>query len=246
MNRIRLLTYNIHKGIGGRDRRYDLARTVAVIETIEPDLICLQEVDSHVRRSSLDDQPALLADHFGFHALFQLNVPVGRSGGYGNLILSRWPLEISRQHSLRIGTRKPRGLQIARVTTPSGTLALANWHLGLTHDEQVRQARMFLEHSHEQVWHDLPMILAGDTNDWGNRLLRKTLAHGGFRQASLPIVHCRSFPAWFPVASLDKVFVRKEIAHVHTHVPSFRLARTASDHRPLVAEFGIGQAETHA
>lgn len=239
MKRVRLLTYNIHKGIGGRDRRYDLGRILGVIETIGPDLVCLQEVDSHVRRSSNDDQPAILAERLGFHSLFQLNVPVGRSGGYGNLILSRWPLEISRQHSLRIGRRKPRGLQIARIATPHGPLALANWHLGLTHAEQVRQARIFLNHSHELMWHDVPMLLAGDTNDWGNRLLRKTLAQGGFWQASLPVVRCRSFPAWMPVASLDKIFARRGIARMHAHVPRFRLARVASDHLPLVAEFEI-------
>ena len=47
---MRLLSYNIHKGIGGRDRRYRLERIIAVIEHENPDLICLQEVDQNVRR----------------------------------------------------------------------------------------------------------------------------------------------------------------------------------------------------
>ena len=47
---MRLLSYNIHKGIGGRDRRYDIQRVIEVIEEENPDLICLQEVDHHVRR----------------------------------------------------------------------------------------------------------------------------------------------------------------------------------------------------
>src|SRR5206468_2107075 len=46
---MRLLTYNIHKGVGGSDRRYRLERAVAVIAAEEPDLVCLQEVDRHVR-----------------------------------------------------------------------------------------------------------------------------------------------------------------------------------------------------
>ncbi len=236
---IKLLTYNIHKGIGGRDRRYDLTRTMAVIDSVKPDLICLQEVDSHVRRSSLHDQPSILANHFGYHSLYQMNVPVGRSGGYGNLILSKWPLEYSQQHSLRIGNRKPRGLQLAKIQTPYGQMVLANWHLGLTHAEQVRQALRFLNHCREPIWAELPMILAGDTNDWGNRLLNKTLAHSGFRQASLPIAHCRSFPAWFPVASLDKVFSHHGIRHIHAHVVRSAISRQASDHLPLVVEFEL-------
>lgn len=239
MKKIRLLTYNIHKGIGGRDRRYDLNRIFAVLESIGPDIVCLQEVDTHVPRSAMHDQPSLLAERLGYHSLFQLNVPVGRSGGYGNLILSRWPMEFSRQHSLRIGDRKPRGLQLARINTQLGPLALGNWHLGLTHGEQVRQADRFLNFIDHDIWHDLPMLLAGDTNDWGNRLLRRKLAYGGFQQASLPVTTCRSFPAWFPVASLDKIFIRKGIRRLHTHVVRNRLTRNASDHLPLVMEFEI-------
>lgn len=239
MSRIRLLTYNIHKGIGGRDRRYDLNRIIDVLQMIQPDMICLQEVDTHVRRSDMQDQPAVLAQKLGFHSLFQLNVPVGRSGGYGNLILTRWPMELSRQFSLRDGDRKPRGLQIAKVLTDFGPMALANWHLGLTHGEQIRQASRFLRLIDDVIWHNLPMLVAGDTNDWGNRLLRKTLAYGGFRQASLPVIRCRSFPAWFPIASLDKIFIRQGIHQTLSYVVRNRLTIQASDHLPLVMEFEI-------
>ena len=41
---MRLLSYNIHKGIGGNDRRYRLERVCHVIEHENPDLILLQEV----------------------------------------------------------------------------------------------------------------------------------------------------------------------------------------------------------
>ena len=49
---MRLLSWNIHKGIGGRDRRYSLARIIDAIEAENPDLICLQEVDRLVRRAA--------------------------------------------------------------------------------------------------------------------------------------------------------------------------------------------------
>ena len=72
---MRLLTYNIHKGIGGRDRLYRLRRIIEVIENENPDLLCLQEVDRGVPRSRLHDQPKLLSEQF-FSAgcTFQLNV----------------------------------------------------------------------------------------------------------------------------------------------------------------------------
>ena len=72
---MRLLSYNIHKGIGGRDRRYRLERVIQVIEDQNPDLICLQEVDRHVARSRHDDQPRKLIEAFHAQAhLYQLNV----------------------------------------------------------------------------------------------------------------------------------------------------------------------------
>ncbi|MDC1142870.1 endonuclease/exonuclease/phosphatase family protein, partial [Planctomycetota bacterium] len=88
---MRLLTYNIHKGIGGRDRRYRLRRIIDVIADAHADIVCLQEVDCGVRRSKYQDQPEVLGHELGFsHVAFQLNHAI-KGGGYGNCILSRFP-----------------------------------------------------------------------------------------------------------------------------------------------------------
>src|SRR4051794_14963148 len=103
---MRLVTYNIHKGIGGSDRRYGLERILTVLTATQPDFVCLQEVDRNVRRSHFHDQPSLIATHLeAAGVLFQLNVPK-HDGGYGNLILSRWPISSHHQLSLRHGRRK--------------------------------------------------------------------------------------------------------------------------------------------
>src|SRR5579863_4371892 len=103
---MRLLSYNIHKGIGGRDRRYRLERIIAVIEEENPDLICLQEVDRNVRRSKFDDQPRLLREYFRMDShSYQLNFPV-REGGYGNLVVCRWPFSSHHHIPLKIGNSK--------------------------------------------------------------------------------------------------------------------------------------------
>src|SRR5262249_19231645 len=143
---MRLLSYNIHKGVGGRDGRYCLERIIHVIAEEEPDLICLQEVDYNVRRSCFHDQPRLMADHFGAadHD-YQLNVPRDE-GGYGNLILSRWPFFTRQQISLRRKWFKPRGAQLVVVNTPEGPLHLVNFHLGLRERERRWQASLLLHH----------------------------------------------------------------------------------------------------
>ncbi len=56
---MRLSSWNIHKRIGGHDRRDSLTRIIDSIEAANPDLVCLREVDRRVRRSRLDDQPRL-------------------------------------------------------------------------------------------------------------------------------------------------------------------------------------------
>lgn len=105
---MRILSYNIHKGIGGRDRLYRFQRVLDVIEAENPDILCLQEVARNSPRSHYDDQPLLLAKYFKPEAeVFQQNVHL-KHGGYGNLILSRWPIVSKHQISLRWNTKKPR------------------------------------------------------------------------------------------------------------------------------------------
>jgi endonuclease/exonuclease/phosphatase family metal-dependent hydrolase len=235
---MRLMTYNIHKGVG-TDGRYRLERVIAVIEAEAPDLICLQEVDRNVRRSRRDDQPALLAEKLGAAAsLYQLNVPRGE-GGYGNLLLSRWPLRETRQVSLSYKRRAPRGAQLVVVETPEGPLHLVHIHFGLSSRERRWQAGQLLEHANFQAWSHLPTLIAGDSNDWRNTLSKRVLIPAGFRQATAPTRRYRTFPAFLPLASIDKLFYRGAFVDVETRVLRGRPIRRASDHRPVVFDFHL-------
>jgi endonuclease/exonuclease/phosphatase family metal-dependent hydrolase len=236
---MRLLSYNIHKGVGGADRRYRLDRVVDVIRGEQPDLVCLQEVDWNVKRSRYDDQPDILADKLRAHAsLYQLNHP-RHQGGYGNLILSRWPLLSRHQLSLRFRQCKNRGAQVVVVDTPEGHLRLVNWHLGLGERERHWQVNHLIEHDLFEHARHLPTLIAGDFNDWRDTLGPRRLAPHGFEQVTAPTKHYRSFPAFFPLAALDKVYrqgpVRIETAGTVRH----KQARQASDHLPLVVDFRL-------
>lgn len=235
---MRLLSYNIHKGIGGRDRRYGLDRIIRVLQEEDADLVCLQEVDRGVRRSQFDDQPTILADALGaFAKMDQLVFPRG-GGGYGNLVLSQWPLAETEQVSIRKGRRKPRGAQIATVETPRGPLLLAHSHLGLNERERHWQVNRLL--SLPRLATDLPAFFVGDTNDWRDTLERGPFARHGFRQATWPRSRFRSFPAYLPMAALDKVFWRGPVRIIEARLVRTRLARRASDHLPLVVDFELG------
>ena len=234
---MRLLSYNIHKGVGS-DRRYRLERIIAVIAEQEPDLICLQEVDRHVRRSHYHDQPRLLVETFNAAAhLYQLNVP-HKEGGYGNLLLSRWPLRTHHHISLRLHKRKPRGAQLAVVETPEGPLHLANWHLGLTEKERLWQVEHLLRHPLFRESAGLPTLVVGDFNDWRNSLAGGPFAAHGFEHLTAPPSRFRSFPAFLSLLSLDKAFHRGLFVR-HARVVHSGPARRASDHLPLVIDFHL-------
>ena len=235
---MRLLSWNIHKGIGGRDRRYSLERIIACIEAENPDLICLQEVDRHVRRSRHDDQPRLLSRYFRSHGVFQQTVAVG-GGGYGNLVLSRWPVESRHRITLRQGGRKPRGAQLLLVDSPEGRLHLVHVHLGLAEAERRWQIERLLGHVLFRSAEPIPTLVVGDFNDWRNRLADDRLATEGFRQVTAPASRFRTFPAWLAMGSLDKAFVRGSVEVRHARVVRTSLAKTASDHLPVVIDFHL-------
>jgi endonuclease/exonuclease/phosphatase family metal-dependent hydrolase len=211
-----------------------------VIEHENPDLICLQEVTRHARRTLHDDQPGILSTRFSAVAhLYQLTVHY-RVGGYGNLILSRWPVTESHHICLRRGRWKPRGVQIAVVQTPDGPIHLANWHLGLGESERHWQVDKLLHHPRfrEAIRH--PTLIVGDCNDWRNRLATAALTEHGFEEATKPASRFRSFPAFLSVLALDKAFHKNGVRVTDARVVRSPLARRASDHLPLVVDFHLG------
>ena len=236
---MRLLSYNIHKGIGGHDRRYSLDRILRVIDEEKPDLICLQEVTYQARRTRYHDQPQMLFQHVKAHAFnFQMNHRY-RKGGYGNLILSRWPFSTEHHVSLKLGWRKSRGAQLVVVHTPEGTLQLANWHLGLREKERHWQVDYLLRHDLFRKSLDLPTLIVGDFNDWRDTLANGPFAKHSFEHVTRPTSQFRSFPAFMSVLSVDKAFHRGGITVRAARLVRTSLTRRASDHLPLTIDFHL-------
>src|SRR5262249_31972763 len=205
-----------------------------------PDLICLQEVTRHALMTRDHDQPKMLAEYFNAPVhLYQMNVHYKKQGGYGNLLLSRWPLHSKHQVSLQHGRRKPRGAQLAVVETPEGLLHLAHWHLGLAEKERHWQVRHLLTHPLFRESAHLPTLIAGDYNDWRNTLARGPFAEFDFHQATAPPARFRTFPSFLTMMSLDKAFCRGGVVVRHTRVVRTALSRQASDHPPLVLDFHL-------
>jgi len=242
---VRLLTWNIHKGIGGLDRRHDLARIEEVLAHHDADVVLLQEVDEGVPRSRREPQAALLAERLGYgHWVFGPNVRL-KSGRYGNATLSRHPIGEWDNVDLTFPLKKPRGgLHTELRVDVDGhrrVLHVVNIHLGLAGLERRWQVGRLLDVlGREHVNARSRVIIAGDTNDWTGALPGGALGRADFecvtgrrRRALL------TFPAWRPVGALDRVFVRGPLLAERGQRSRLQMSKRASDHLPVVVDLEL-------
>jgi len=241
--KLRLVTYNIHKGIGGVDRRYRIERIAAVLGAIDAEVCLLQEVDEGARRSRFERQVDVLGDALGYaHRAFWPNHRL-KVGHYGNALLSRIPLRGAQNLSLTLPLHKSRSALHARLEIPQlpHGLWLFNCHLGLAEAERRQQLRRVvhaIEHRRGSGGgrRDESVVVMGDLNDVWGQLGPKVLEPAGFRGVAKPPL---TFPAFRPVRPLDRVFVRGRVAIEHCFRFAHDVARQASDHLPLVVDLRV-------
>lgn len=241
---LRVLTYNVHKCIGPLDRRYDPERVAQTIAHYEPDIVMLQEVAQRAKRFRHDRQVEKLGALVGLrHRTYFVNVRFGdRRGEYGNAILSRFPISETSNTSLKVSGKKPRSVLHARLRVRIGkrrtrTLHLFNMHLGLSGIERKIQLRRFLSvDPFAGLDPRTPIVVGGDFNDVWGTLGPKLLQPAGFRGQERP---APTFPAFAPIRALDGIWVRGQIDLRRVQVSRLGLARSASDHLPLIADAEI-------
>lgn len=242
--RLRVMTWNIHKCIGGVDRRYDPGRIRDVIAHYQPDVVFLQEVDEGARRSAGHRQVDLLGDSLKFrHRIFFPNVRLRSGGHYGNAILSRFPITETRNIDLTIPLTKRRSVLHAwiRVRPSNGgrsrTLHVFNLHLGLSQVLRRWQLKRFLSsHPFASLHHRTPVIVGGDFNDVWGTLGSKYLRPYGFRSWEHRIA---TFPAAAPALALDAFYCWGDVGLLHLERSKLDVARQASDHLPLIADLDL-------
>lgn len=226
---LRVMCWNLHHG-AGEDGKVDLERIAAVIRTQKPDLVALQEVDKHCRRTGEVDQTAVLAKLTGLAGVF--GKAMDHDGGeYGQAILSRHPLGETQVHRLP-GDGEPRIAFEASVTIGGEALRMVTVHLD--HQQDARRLKQAQVVAGILAGINAPVILAGDFNDVpGSPVLKcfdekwQVVAKEGPAFTS---------PAANPKAEIDHVLVRglKVVSPVVV-LPE----AVASDHRPLVTVLAL-------
>lgn len=228
-----LVSYNIHRCYGG-DGLHRPERIRQVLRDLNAQVVALQEVEL------LHDAPGLLdflCESTNFSAIEGLTL-TRDAGNYGNALLTSLPVESVRRIDLSFPTREPRGALQVTLRHNDCRLCVVATHLGLRAEERRAQLRRLLHAV--QTGDTSPRqpdatVLMGDLNEWlwwsrSRRGLRKL-----FGETHAPA----TFPARWPLFSLDRILALPAGALRDVRVVDNPLARIASDHLPLIATLDV-------
>ena len=227
---LRVATWNIHGAVGG-DGRYSPARVVGVLQEIDADVVALQEVASEEAHTSF---LADLERDTGYHVVAGL-LRQHHGSDFGNAILSKFPVRSVEHLDLAVDHYEPRGaLDVCIDLGLRPLLRVVATHLGLRPGERREQVRRILAKVERDSPH--PTLLMGDLNEWylWGRPLR--WLHSHFRE--MPAAP-RTFPAHRPMFALDRIWVAPAGSFRRLARHASPLARSASDHLPLIAEIAV-------
>lgn len=243
--KLRVCSYNIHKGFSQFNRRMVVHELRDRLRSLDADVVFLQEVQGlhlgHQRSHPTWPAPPqheFLAEEMWGQTAYGQNA-VYDQGHHGNAILSRLPILSMSNHDVSDHRFEQRGLLQCDLAL-SGTIPALHCvcvHLGLTAGSRRRQMEALADRIEQMVPEGAPLIIAGDFNDWRNRAHDLLACRLGLEE----VFHtetgrpARSFPSRLPVLSLDRIYVRG-LRVRSARVFSGRPWSTISDHAALVAE----------
>lgn len=244
--KLKILSYNIHKGFTIGNRDFILQQMKLALRQTDADVLFLQEVlgDHQDTKCRIPDwktaiQFEYLADLVWPHFAYGKNA-IYPAGHHGNAILSKFPIVDWKNHSISTNRFEHRGLLKTKIHIPDidKEIVLANTHLNLTQKGRDIQAEKVIHFMNEEA--SFPWVLVGDFNDWNKkvspRIERALNAKEVFN--SLHGRYPATFPSFFPVLSLDRIFVKDLTPTLATTLndPHWR---NLSDHLPLYVEIEV-------
>jgi len=228
--KVKVATYNIHKGVTGIRRRPRIHEVRRAIHGIDADIVFLQEVQDRnerlVRHASYPGgtQLEFLATSVYEHRAYGMNV-VYPHGHHGNAILSRHTIGHFTNHDVSDLALERRGMlhAVAHVEAAAGgtrDVHLICVHLSLIHRSRQRQASFLIDFVRHEIPPAAPLIVAGDFNDWRRRVDELLRGRLGLSEVAIEVPGERE-----PRSVLDRVLpwrnARDAQARVARTYPSF-------------------------
>lgn len=250
--RLKIVSFNIHKGYNWNKTKITLERLRRSMAASEADIVFLQEIVGEnarqTRRQVKGKRPPMtqleyIADTIWHHGIYEQNA-VSSNGHHGNAVLSKFP--ITSWHNVNISTNRfeKRGLLECRVQIPhKRTEKKVSLHAFCSHLNlawgRKRQHDAILARLKKIRDTSLPVIIAGDFNDW-DRIASGTLESSGLKEAFKEAHgdYALTFPDFFPFLPLDRVYY-KNMRLVAARRLDEAKWRRLSDHAALYCEFEV-------
>lgn len=242
MDSLKVVTYNIHKGLSASSSKLVLDKIQSLLQRLDADIVFLQEVQgAHTKRQAkFDDWPELsqaefLAQDRWPHYTYGQTL-THEQGHHGNAILSKHPFEQTDNIDISTSRFSTRGLLYSRIQRERPIHLLCT-HLGLLGKERRQQFDVLNDFIQNTIPADEPILLAGDFNDWRSSALELLRESTGLKEVFQEQTgkYAKSYPAEFPLLRVDRIYYRGLMPHHCEVVQSKRI----SDHLPLLAEFDI-------
>ncbi len=215
-NRFTVMSMNVHKGLSPLHRHSTIYQLRQNMRSHHPDLLFLQELQQEhrgrVRRFGqwpLTELTHFLSEDFWHHWHYGKNVEYP-AGHHGNAILSKHPLQKGQNYDISAYRFERRGL-LHSVTHLEGIQQAIHCfcvHLALFERGRERQLEEII-HYIEELAQEGPTIVAGDFNDWRNRVSAPMRA-AGFNEVfeTLTGSPAKTFPSIKPMLAMDRIYVR--------------------------------------
>lgn len=227
--KLKIASYNIHSCIG-KNKKYRPDQIVSVIKEMDPDIIGLQEVDTGYRVHKFKDKMHQLEEISSITKLNYIEGPTMKNynGFFGNAILTKHSILEVRYVDLSMNGYEPRGLIDADIDYNGNKIRFIVTHLGLKFKERKWQVKKILEVLEKNK--ASTTILYGDFNEWFFTSPAIKLIESKYGKPKF----FRTFPSFFPIFPLDKIWIIKEKGQIKNFlVHKTKLSKIASDHLPI-------------
>ncbi|MEM0220152.1 MAG: endonuclease/exonuclease/phosphatase family protein [Thermoproteota archaeon] len=248
--KIKVCTWNLHAGLDS-DFKPKFQESIALMKTIKPDLIGLQECTKgkHSWSQDFGFMGEILSEELNMDFFWSPTI----SDTFGNLVLVRKDIKIEKVKDVQLPWKPIRSIShaIKRVLSLKVPLSekrhailmylnlngfrfkFINTHLGLSKDERIKQIKKLIEIC---LWDSLPTLLVGDFNEPISDEAVKMLLNNLNEVSNVYTEHnLYTFPSNHPTTKIDHIFFSGYFKLVNLEI----ISSSSSDHLPLVATFEV-------
>lgn len=240
---LRVMSFNIHHGNPPASPGViDLSSVVTTIQSANPDLVALQEIDVNTTRSGPGNQAQIIADQLGMHYFFAKAIDY-QGGEYGIALLSKFAMSNTTVVPLTLGPGTPREQRVlatALISLPGDLqMIFAGTHLD-RYSEATRSAQVEQINTIAGQQNTHPMLIAGDFNDVPGSAPINTLQTAFTLTGTTPA----TYPADLPTDRIDFIGYRPGAWTFQLESQEVIADADTSDHRPVLSVLTVPEPTT--